>query len=344
SGIAIVDENLNFISLFGAAFVSLPGEKIKTEAFLPKGFFSAIKTEMGFVGDALATSNKNYNFFASVPLTTPDGFTIGSLFILDTTERAMNNAAKKILFDFAAIVMDELELKLSSKKAAKLQNQLLDIATTNDTNVSSQEDEVFAGMPVMEDDISSIRRMSMLIKDPSKEPGQIIDEFFESSIVEGGKMNLKKELVNLSEIAEEVVTENLKKAQNKEQYLKLTIESCPEISGDRQKIKDVVEHLVDNAIKYSPIEGIINVQVIGAEGKAYLEVRDQGQGLSDEDKEMVFNNFAKLSSKPTAGEPSTGIGLPFVKKVVEMHGGRVWAESEGKNLGSSFIIELPKQN
>jgi signal transduction histidine kinase len=69
------------------------------------------------------------------------------------------------------------------------------------------------------------------------------------------------------------------------------------------------------------------------------EVRDEGPGLSKEDLQKMFGKFAKLSPRPTAGEPSTGLGLSIVKKMVEAAGGNVWCESEpGK--GSTFVVEL----
>ena len=58
-------------------------------------------------------------------------------------------------------------------------------------------------------------------------------------------------------------------------------------------------------------------------------------------KKKLFGKFERLSAKPTAGEPSTGLGLSIVKQLAELHGGKVWAESEGKNLGATFFVELP---
>jgi signal transduction histidine kinase len=71
-----------------------------------------------------------------------------------------------------------------------------------------------------------------------------------------------------------------------------------------------------------------------------LEVQDEGQGLSDEDKQRLFGKFARLSARPTAGEHSTGLGLSIVKTMVERMKGRVWCESEYGH-GATFIVELP---
>ena len=71
-----------------------------------------------------------------------------------------------------------------------------------------------------------------------------------------------------------------------------------------------------------------------------VRVKDQGPGLTDEDKKNMFQQFRRLSAQPTAGEISTGLGLTIVQKIVEMHNGKVWAESE-EGQGTTFIIELP---
>lgn len=76
-------------------------------------------------------------------------------------------------------------------------------------------------------------------------------------------------------------------------------------------------------------------------GVARVVVKDEGQGLTNEDMEKLFQPFQKLSAKPTANEHSTGLGLYIVKNLVEKHHGRVWAESEGKGKGATFFLEFP---
>ena len=68
-----------------------------------------------------------------------------------------------------------------------------------------------------------------------------------------------------------------------------------------------------------------------------IEVRDEGPGLTDEDKGRLFGKFQRLSARPTGGETSTGLGLSIVKQLVELHSGRVWAESDGAGAGSRFL-------
>jgi response regulator receiver sensor signal transduction histidine kinase (EC 2.7.3.-) len=113
-------------------------------------------------------------------------------------------------------------------------------------------------------------------------------------------------------------------------------------------MREVIDNLISNAIKYSPQGTNITVRVQhskddDADGapSVLISVRDEGQGLTEEDMKKLFGKFQRLSARPTAGESSTGLGLSIVKQLVELHGGKVWAESEGKNKGSIFRIELP---
>jgi signal transduction histidine kinase len=132
--------------------------------------------------------------------------------------------------------------------------------------------------------------------------------------------------------------------------------------ADGNIVQEVLDNLVSNAVKYSPHGKRVWVSVVSDESNlterlsssealasglitdAYacllLTVRDEGQGLTEEDKGRLFGKFARLSAQPTGGEHSTGLGLSIVKKLVEAMHGRVWCESElGK--GATFVVELP---
>ncbi len=102
-----------------------------------------------------------------------------------------------------------------------------------------------------------------------------------------------------------------------------------------------MENLVTNAIKYSPLGKPVRVAVRRTDGLVRFEVRDEGPGLTDEDMGRLFQRFGRATVAPTGGESSTGLGLSIVKRLVELHGGRVWAESPGRDKGSTFIVELP---
>lgn len=115
-------------------------------------------------------------------------------------------------------------------------------------------------------------------------------------------------------------------------------ESLP-VLADSTALTQIVENLVSNALKFSPPGGNVYVHLRQTGNAVQMEVRDEGPGLTDDDKQHLFGKFRRLSARPTAGEESTGLGLSIVKKLVEAMNGSVWCESEyGK--GACFIVEL----
>ncbi|RMH70030.1 MAG: hypothetical protein D6675_10740 [Gemmatimonadetes bacterium] len=114
-----------------------------------------------------------------------------------------------------------------------------------------------------------------------------------------------------------------------------------EVYADEAAVERVLDNLISNAIKYSPPDTTVTVQVKPGTDTVCISVQDQGQGLTEADQQKLFGKFQRLSAQPTGGEHSTGLGLSIVKKLVEAMGGQVWAESAGKDQGSTFFVELP---
>lgn len=114
-----------------------------------------------------------------------------------------------------------------------------------------------------------------------------------------------------------------------------------EIQGDAALLRQVVTNLVSNAIKYSPAESEITIELVPQSGALRLAVADQGPGVDPDKIESIFEPFAKGNALPTAGENSTGLGLAIVRDIVMAHNGRVWCEPVTPH-GARFIVELPK--
>lgn len=121
---------------------------------------------------------------------------------------------------------------------------------------------------------------------------------------------------------------------------RLIEKNLPDIQYDKDILDRVVSNIISNAIKYSPPNTQIKVYTELFSNRLDLVVKDEGLGLSEEDMTHIFKEFKKLSSTPTAGEFSSGLGLSVAKKLVEQIGGEILAESAGKNQGSTFRITL----
>jgi signal transduction histidine kinase len=113
---------------------------------------------------------------------------------------------------------------------------------------------------------------------------------------------------------------------------------------DADRMREAIDNLVSNAIKYSSVGGKIVLGVTRQDGNTLINVTDDGAGLSPEDISRLFGRFQRLSAKPTGGESSTGLGLSIVKRIVDMHGGKISATSAGPGKGSTFTISLPAGN
>ncbi|MBS1536429.1 MAG: hypothetical protein JST20_01615 [Bacteroidetes bacterium] len=174
----------------------------------------------------------------------------------------------------------------------------------------------------------------------------IIINLLDTHAIESGAINLNIRQFSLSEVVVAEAENYRERAIAKD--IQLHIQSSPsdiEIIADEQILREVLDNLISNAVKYSPHDKNIYISTTQstAEGKNVVRVsiRDEGQGISEEDKKKMFGKFQRLTAKPTGGEHSTGLGLSIVKKLVEMMGGRVWCESEGIGLGAIFNIEFP---
>lgn len=173
-----------------------------------------------------------------------------------------------------------------------------------------------------------------------------INEILDIQKIQRSSFNIKLETFNLIRRIEEVSSEWNILAGKKRININLSLDtSVPYVMGDRGKFKDVIDNLVSNAVKYSPPNTSIDIITeVFSTRFVKIIVKDQGLGLSEEDKKKVFIEYQKLSAKPTGSETSTGLGLSIVRRMVELMGGEVGVESEGKNKGSSFWFTLPRDS
>jgi len=133
-------------------------------------------------------------------------------------------------------------------------------------------------------------------------------------------------------------------AQIKKKNLQLTQEMAQEIHSLRAnpiRIRQMVDNLIGNAIKYTPNDGAIRVSISMQEQQIILKVEDNGPGIPPEEQSHIFEKFYRATNVPEDAQGS-GLGLAIVKSIVDSHQGRVWVESS-KGKGSSFIVLLPTQ-
>jgi signal transduction histidine kinase len=169
----------------------------------------------------------------------------------------------------------------------------------------------------------------------------LINDLLDVSAIEAGHLELKTREVNLADYVREAHAANALLAGSKEIELALDLApDLPVMTMDPERINQVINNLITNAIKYSFPKTVITLRARVMGNEAVISVQDQGQGIPAGEVGKLFTDFGRTSVKPTGGEKSTGLGLAIVKRMVEAHGGRVWVESQ-VGVGSTFTFTLP---
>jgi signal transduction histidine kinase len=179
------------------------------------------------------------------------------------------------------------------------------------------------------------------IRDATRRLTSMVDHLISDAMADAFDISIRREPVDIAALVSEVADANQPLAVNKQQTI--TVSAPPNFVTmcDADRMREAIDNLVSNAIKYSPIGGKITVMVSHEQNNTIIRIADEGAGLSPEDLGRLFGRFQRLSAKPTAGESSTGLGLSIVKRIIDMHGGQVTADSGGPGQGSTFTVVLP---
>ncbi|MFP3879748.1 MAG: ATP-binding protein [Dehalococcoidia bacterium] len=168
---------------------------------------------------------------------------------------------------------------------------------------------------------------------------QLVAELTELSRIETGEAELRREPVNLNQLAEEVVIQFGPQAERQRLSISEGLSAeLPAVPVDKGRIRQVIANLVHNAIKFTPAGGRITVTSRVLEDSVVVDIADTGMGIAKEDQARVFERFYK-GDKARTGE-GTGMGLAIAKHVIEAHGGNIWVVSE-EGKGSTFSFCLP---
>jgi signal transduction histidine kinase len=179
------------------------------------------------------------------------------------------------------------------------------------------------------------------IRDSAKRLTGMVDDLIVEAMNDALDISIRCEPFDYAALVTDVVGANRPLAERKNQTIVLLGLKTLPLNADQERLREAIDNLIGNAIKYSPVGGQIEVAITQEDGQAVCRVSDQGAGLSPEDMTRLFGRFQRLSAKPTAGEASTGLGLSIVKRIAELHRGSVTAASPGPGLGSTFSLLIP---
>ena len=252
-----------------------------------------------------------------VPLTEKDGSGL-VLFIRDITEEKQLEAIKK---DFVANVSHELRTPLASIKGYS--ETLLD-----------------GGM----DDEDTGRKFLRIIDKHATRMSRLIDDLLILSRMESQPLPVISEGLDLEELIRSTVASFEK--DSKDKGITLTMEfadGLPSVLGDRDRLEQVVVNLLDNAIKYTPTGGEVEVEAALSGGEVLVEVKDTGMGIPENDLSRIFERFYRVDKARSRELGGTGLGLAIVKHIIAGLGGRVWVERRHLRKaggGSTFSFTL----
>ena len=299
------------------------------------------KNDIRALANPLVAGDFGLRFYAAVPIKTKDGYNLGTLCVIDKKPRRLEKAKKELLQNLADLVMDQMDLRMDARKAIKYQHQLMYI-TAHDLRNPLAIMPLLADMIVMQkNNPKAIENIGLQIMDAGKRMNEIITKLLDSAVENDGKIQLRLKPLDLTKVVKGVVDSNMVHARNKKQKLILNVENNCTLFADHQRLTEVLDNLINNAIKYSPFEKNIYVSVRSEKSFGVVEVKDEGPGLTKDDKKNLFRKFISLSAQPTGDEISTGIGLSIVKDLVDAHKGSITATSDGDGTGATFTLKLP---
>src|SRR4051812_39401524 len=175
-----------------------------------------------------------------------------------------------------------------------------------------------------------------LIGDETSRLARLIDDVLDTSRIEAGTFSFTFSDVDLAELLRDVVAA----AEVAQDEVELTTEvgSLPQVRGDRERLRQVIQNLVDNAVKYSSAGGRVHVSALADDGHVLIDVADEGPGIVPDDHELIFEKFGRSSGGAT--KPGSGLGLFIARSIAEAHGGTLDVRSVPEQ-GSVFRLELP---
>jgi signal transduction histidine kinase len=183
------------------------------------------------------------------------------------------------------------------------------------------------------------RHLEVVQRNAHRLLGLVSDLLFAAQ-VQAGRVTLEKDLVNITELLDRAVAAALPAAADHHIDITVHARDDAEVIGDKQRLAQVLDNLLSNALKFTPSGGSVGISVIAREDTVLIEVEDSGIGISAADQKKLFTRFFRTEAAMRKAIKGTGLGLSIVKAIVEGHGGEISVES-AEGQGATFRITLP---
>jgi len=175
---------------------------------------------------------------------------------------------------------------------------------------------------------------------------KLVGNLIDASRIETGKLELKISSQNLSTIIKECVEEMSYLTENRKQTINVELPDVSYLNVDKLRLQQVITNLLSNAIKNTPKNGNIHVIIIENQDFVDIQIKDNGIGITEQEKRLLFEKFGKIERYGMdlgVDIEGSGLGLYISKEIIELHGGQILVESEGRHLGALFTVRLFKK-
>jgi signal transduction histidine kinase/CheY-like chemotaxis protein len=290
--------------------------------------------------------------YLAVPVVSRAGQVLGGMFFGHATPGVFTKEHEDLavgIAGWAAVAIDNGRLYQESRKAldeAQTANRLKDeFLATMSHELRTPLNAVLGWAAILQTEgISDQTRARAIdtIERNARAQAQLVEDLLDVSRISSGKLQLDEKAVSLIELID-VVTDSVRPAfEAKGVILDRTLDrTAAMVIGDEKRLRQVIDNLVSNALKFTPTGGRIEISLERAEGVARLSVSDTGQGIAPEFLPHVFDRFRQADSSTTRAHGGLGLGLSIVRHLVELHRGTVRAHSAGLGRGATFTVELP---
>ena len=275
-----------------------------------------------------------------------NGKPVGTVWIVSHTEdRKFDQEDERIVRELSLFASAGWQLLQTSEALAQRNRQKDDFIATLGHELRNPLGAIVAATSVLQQragtDQGAVRALDIIARQ-SKHLGRLADDLLDVARIESGQLELERRVVDIRAIVADAVEARRAQIERRRHSLNVEIGEDPIlIDGDPVRLAQVVSNLVDNAAKYTPEQGTITVVLSVEREEAVVTVRDTGCGIPPEQVQRIFEPFAQLADSRHASAGGVGLGLALVKRLTELHEGRVKVASEGQGQGSCFTVYLP---
>lgn len=298
------------------------------------------------LADPLVAGEHGFRFYAAAPLTSPDGFNLGTLCVIDRQPRRLTDQEIATLQDLAAIVIDELELRHAARsEEQRLEQVRADFTATVSHELKTPLAAVYgAALTVARTDDAvdeeTRRRLLTVIAEQGERLRNMFENVLSTTQLESGSFRIVSRDLHPAELARSAA-----EAARAHLPPTLTIEvavngTLPTAYADATRVRQILDNLLDNAVKYSPQHGRIELRVDADNETVRFHVRDEGPGIPESERDRIFRRYYRLDPDLHAGISGTGLGLYVCQQLATHMGGRIELDTR-EGHGSTFTLALP---